>query len=261
MTTRRIFIALFLVLAAVTTLALSRDSAKLEKEKTLEANTPQGEFYRGADEQPVHGVTPVDARVGGAFQLKPVLQGDTVTHDFLVKNTWKTPLTFKSVKSCCGVILTGHPPVIAPGETGKFSIVILTDKFGGTTVSGKIAADPVDPEQTDLTIGVSLFVNRLASVSRFKIILEGSARKKLEESTFIVPEKNHPFTVKGIKARKGLHIVFGVVEKKVDGRKGFLVTVKNTLKKPGLYRDTLYVMTDDPRRPEIRVRVEGRISE
>ena len=55
--------------------------------------------------------------------------------------------------------------------------------------------------------------------------------------------------------------MFGVEEKKVDGRKGFLVTVKNTLKKPGIYRDTLYVMTDDPRRPEIRVRVEGRISE
>ncbi len=261
MTTRRIVIVLFLAFAAVTTLALSRDSGNMSPETKAGVSRTQGGFYRGADEKPVHAATSVDARKGGRFRLKPVLQGDTVAHDFLVRNTWSKPLTFKSVKSCCGVILTGHSPVIAPGETGKFSIIVLTDKFGGETVNGKITADATDPAQTDLMIEVSLLVNKVATISRFKIILEGSVRDELEESTFIVPEKSHPFTVKGIKARKGLHIVFGVQGKTIGGRKGFLVTVKNTLKKPGIYRDTLYVMTDDPKRPEIRVRVEGRISE
>jgi hypothetical protein len=247
-------------LAVATALAVSRDSGQTRRENPS-TKSLQGEFYRGAEEKPVSGSTEVDARKGGSFVLKPVLQGDTVEHDFLIRNTFKKPLELKHVKSCCGVILTGHTPVIPPGETGKISVVIVTDKFGGETVNGRITADAADPLQPGLSIGVSLFVNKVADLSRFKIILKGSARETLKGESFIVPEKNHPFSVKGIKAKKGLHIQYDVKETLMGGRKGFLVTVKNTLKKPGIYRDTLFVMTDDPERPEIRVRVEGDISE
>lgn len=249
-----------LCLAVVTALALSRDSGQT-KRKNAEGTAPKGGFYTGAPEKKVAGVTPVDLVKGGTYRLDPALQGDMVEHFFLVRNTFKTPLSFSSMKSCCGVILTGYTQEIAPGETGRISVVIPTDKFGGKTVNGRITAVTLDPAQPDLSIGLSLDVKKLASLSQFKIVLEGSFHQALEGSSFIVPEKNHPFTVKGIKAKKGLHIVYTVKSEEKGGQKGYSVNVKNTLKKPGIYRDTLYVATDCPERPEIRVRVEGRISE
>lgn len=248
-------------LAVATALAVSTDFGRSKPTGETVKNAPQGEFYKGANEKPVYGSTQVEALTGGMYRLKPVLQGDTVEHDFLIKNTSKKIIEFKEVKSCCGLILTGHTPAIVPGATGKFSIVIVTDKFGGQTVNGRITADVIDPAQSDIVINVAMFVNKLASLSQFKIILKGSCREVLEGSTLIVPEKNHPFTVKGIKAKKGLHIEFGVKNVDSQGKKGFLVEVKNTMKKPGVYRDTLFVATDNPERPEIRVRVEAHISQ
>ncbi len=248
-----------LCLAVVTALALSMDSGRNTGKKAEESAT-QGGFYTGAAEKKPAGVTPVDLVNGGTFRLEPALQGDMVEHYFLIRNTYKTPVSFSSVKSCCGVILTGYTKEIAPGETGRISVVIPTDKFGGKTVKGRITAVTQDPAQPDLSIGISMDVNKLASLSQFKIVLSGSFHDVLEGSSFIVPEKNHPFTVKGVKARKGLHIVYTVKDEEKGGQKGYLVHVKNTLKKPGIYRDTLYVATDCPERPEIRVRVEGRIT-
>jgi len=247
--------------AVATAFAVSTDFGRSKPTREMVKNAPQGTFYTGVNEKPVYGSTQVESLTGGTYRLKPVLQGDTVEHDFLIKNTSKKIIEFKEVKSCCGLILTGQTPAIVPGATGKISIVIVTDKFGGQTVNGRITADVIDPAQSDMVINVAMFVNKVASLSQFKIVLKGSCRDVLEGSTLIVPEKNHPFTVKGIKAKKGLHIEFGVKAMDGQGKKGFLVQVKNTMKKPGVYRDTLFVATDNPERPEIRVRVEGHISE
>ena len=248
-------------LAVTTVFAVSTDFSGFKPSDQIKKKKVQGEFYRGVHEKPVHSTSPVDPGPVKTYRFTPALQGDTVEHDFLIKNPSDKPMTFKKVKSCCGVILTGYTPSIAPGETGKISIVIVTDKFGGKMVNGRIRADVEDPKQTDIAVDVALFVSKIASLSQFKIILKGSCREILEGSTLIVPEKDHPFNVQGIKAKKGLHFQYGYRDVDSQGKKGFLVKVKNSMKVPGVYRDTLFVRTDNPRRPEIRVRVEGHISE
>ena len=62
-------------------------------------------------------------------------------------------------------------------------------------------------------------------------------------------------------AKKGFDISHSLEEIERDGKKGYLVRVKNTRKKSGLYRDTLFVQTDNSRRPEFRIRIEGDVAE
>jgi hypothetical protein len=246
------------VIAAAVAIAVSKDFTKKE---TPDKSNVKGEFYKASVENPIKSSSELDVFKGGTCRLSPVLQGDVVEHDIFFKNTTGKPVEFKDVKSCCGVILTGHSDFVAPGETGRFSFIILTDKFGGKTVKGRVTAEVSDPGIPMVSIPVILDVNKVADLSQYKIVLEGSCRNAVSGSTMIVPEKAYPFSITGIKAKKGLHIATSVERVAKEGKTGFIINVKNTLNTKGVYRDTLYVLTDNPKRPEIRVRVEGHITD
>lgn len=221
---------------------------------------PESPFYTGANEKPVYSSSIIRTPVS-QYRFEPVLQGDRVVHDFLIRNTWDIPMEFGRVKSCCGVILTDHTPVILPGDEGKISVTILTDKYGGQTIKGTLEADVLDSRLPDISVDISLDVTSFAAVSQHKIILKGSIHQMLEGEARITPEDAYPFNVTGIKAKKGLHIEYGYRISDQDGKKILLVQVRNKKKTPGVYRDMLFILTDNPQRPEIRIRVEGHISE
>jgi hypothetical protein len=220
----------------------------------------EGGFYRGAGEKAICSKSLIHPGKDNRYTFSPVLQGDTLRHDFILRNTGDKPMTFKRVKSCCGMILIDHSRAIDPGGDGRFTVLIQTDKYGGRTISGRLEIDMADPAQPGVSVDAFVPVKKLAELSQFKIVLNGKAGQPVEGTTLILPEKDHPFTLTGIKARKGLHIDYSYGEVTEHGNKGYRVTVKNTMAKPGIYRDMLYVGTSDPARPEIRVRVEGRIS-
>lgn len=219
----------------------------------------ESHFYNGIKEKPVYSRS--DIKVSDVnFKFSPVLQGDKIEHDFFIKNDSKEMIEFNDMKSCCGFILTDYAKRIFPGEEGKISLIVFTDKFGGRSVQGKIHADLLNHEQKDFNLEVSVDVKQIAAISNHKITLKGAGEQELEGSTLIVPAPAYPFNVTGIRAKKGLHIEYSF--KKIEKSSGneFLVMVRNTQKKQRVYRDMLFVQTDSPVRPEIRIRVEGHIS-
>ncbi len=217
-------------------------------------------FYNGVNEKPKYSRS--DIKLSDLnYRFTPVLQGDKIEHDFFITNNSQQMIEFKNMKSCCGFILTGYSPRIFPGEEGKISVIMFTDKFGGQNIRGNIYAGLLNNEQKDFNLAVSVFVKKIASVSQHKIILKGSANQNIEGFTSIVPESDQPFKVIGIKAKKGLHIDYSFRKIEKNDTIEYLVLVKNIQKKPRVYRDMLFVQTDNPKRPEIRIRVEGRISE
>lgn len=253
-----IIITIILCVTTVIAIALVNEPSKPAQIK--EDIKPISNFYRGIDKPARYSKsyiqTPTDV-----IRLEPVFQGDVVEHDFLIRNPSDIPMEFGRVKSCCGIILTNNTPVILPGEEGKLSITVLTDKYGGKTIRGTLEAEALNPGQDDIKLDISLYVTKLASVTNHKIILKGSYSQTIQGDSLIFPEKDHQFNILGIKAKKGLHIDYNIKEVIRDTKKMYLIMVTNTKNSPGVYRDMLYVRTDSPVRPEIKIRVEGRISQ
>lgn len=120
-----------------------------------------------------------------------------------------------------------------------------------------VKVDTNDPRQPRLELSVSGEVREFASVLPRYVTLMGRAGTEVGEIITILPI--HPFTVRGVRAQEGKHIRVSVNEKMTGGRKSYVVTVENTLKKPGWYSDLVIVETDSAVKPQIRIGVRGEI--
>jgi hypothetical protein len=113
----------------------------------------------------------------------------------------------------------------------------------------------------EIIIDISCFIKKVADISPYKIKLKGSVSDRIEGTSLIIPDGDFTFTITGVKPKKGFDISYSLEEIEQDGRKGYKITVKNTRKESGVYRDTLFIQTDNPKRPEFRIRVEGDVTE
>jgi hypothetical protein len=191
----------------------------------------------------------------------PVLQFDLVKHDFIVRNTSKQVLELKKVKACCGSLVEAYSDHILPGQEGVVKTVLLTERRGGEEIQGTIHLQTNDPVNPEWTIDVSCYVKKFADISEHTIMLSGSLRTPIEGSSVVIPTREYPFRITGVKAKKAQDITYGYRETTRDGKKGYIVSAKNIRKKPGVIRDTIYVQTDNPARPEFIIRVLGKVTE
>ena len=104
-------------------------------------------------------------------------------------------------------------------------------------------------------------MKEFASLSPYRIWLEGSAAQDLVATSIVIPNQDYPFRVTGIKTRRGVWFTTSYREIERQGRRGYEITVRNTRKKVGSYQDVLFVQTDHAARPEFKIRIEGRIRE
>jgi hypothetical protein len=221
---------------------------------------PRTVFYFGLPEKPVYSKSVVDSPKS-RYVFEPVLQFDLVKHDFIVRNTSKQVLELKKVKACCGSLVEAYSDHILPGQEGVIKTVLLTERRGGEEIEGTIHLLTNDPENPEWTIDVSCFVKKFADISRHTIMLSGSWKKPIEGSSVVIPTRDYPFRVIGVKAKKAQDITYGYKETTWDGKEGYLVWAKNVRKKPGVIRDTIYVQTDNPARPEFIIRVLGKVTD
>jgi len=217
-------------------------------------------FYKGLEQAPIYSKSVID-KTKNHYVFEPVLQGDLVQHDFMFQNDSAAPLELKKVQSCCGCLVEDYTRKIAPGQTGVISVVLLTDRYGGKEIRGIIRAFTNDPDRPEITIDISCDVKKFADISEHTIMLDGSVHQPIEATSIVVPAEEYPFTITGIKPRKGIDIQYSYKETQKDGKKGYLITAKNKRKKSGVIRDILFVQTDHPARPEFKIRVQGKITE
>jgi hypothetical protein len=227
------------------------DKLSTEKKQTLN-------FYFGLPEKPVYSKSVVNSPKS-KYEFDPVLQFDLVQHDFIIKNTLNQVLELKKVKACCGSLVETYTREIPAGKEGVIKTVLLTNRRGGEEINGIISALTNDPNHPEWTIDVSCFVKKFADISAFTIMLNGSWRNTIEGSSVIIPTHEYPFRITGLKVKKGLDITYGYKEIKQAGKKGYLITAKNKRNEAGVIRDTIYVQTDNPSRPEFIIRVQGKV--
>jgi hypothetical protein len=221
---------------------------------------PKLNFYFGLPENPVYSKSVVESPKS-SYVFDPVLQFDLVKHDFIIKNKSDHVLELKKVEACCGSLVEYHSPQIPAGKEGVIKTVLLTNRRGGEEIHGTIRAMTTDPKNPEWAIEISCFVKKFADISAYTIMLDGSLRGNLEGSSTVVPTPEYPFRIKGLKAKKGLDIVYGYKEIKQAGKKGYLIWAKNKRTVPGVIRDTIYIQTSNQSRPEFMIRVQGKVTE
>jgi len=182
-----------------------------------------------------------------------------VQHAFVVSNDGPAPMQLTRVRACEGCILEGYAREIGPGQSGRIEILILTDSLGGQTVHGTVRAETSDPQRPVLEIEVTLPVDEFARVEPYRVWLTGTAGETIVARCLIVPNEAYPFEITGIKARKGAWFELSRTATTFEGRPAWEITLTNTRTRPGPYQDVLFIQTTHPRRPELKVRVEGRI--
>jgi hypothetical protein len=251
--------ALYVFLCLLLALGITEPACK-NKENPADISQNKIEFYKGLEVEPIFSHSYVQES-HSKYVFDPVLQGDIVKHDFIIKNDSKNTLELMNAEGCCGFIVESYTSKIQPGMTGKLSVLMLTDSRGGTEINGTIRAQTNDKDRPEISIDVFLYVKEFAALHPYRIWLEGSFKDEISEKCIVIPNKDYPFNITGIKLRKGVWLDYSYREIEKYGRKAFEITVKNTRKKPGPYQEVLFVQTDNSARPEFKIRIEGRITE
>ena len=220
----------------------------------------KSKLYRGLTVEPIYSQSYIEENPS-TYTFPAVLQGDIVKHDFILTNKTSQPLELQKVKSCCGSFIENYSRKIPPGQEGRITVMMLTDRFGGRAIQGTLQAMTNDPERPEVQVQIFLPVIEFVKIDPLKIILKGSFRDELSGTSSIEPANDYPFTITGIKLRKGIDIHCRYKAIVADNKKKYLVTAINKRTKKGIYRDVMYVQTDNPARPEFKIRVEGYIEE
>jgi hypothetical protein len=85
--------------------------------------------------------------------LGTVAKGNSVNHDFIVKNDGTAPLEITQVQPACGCTVVSFDKSIAPGKTGIVHTVIDTSTFNGPIAkSVTVYTNDPDTPQIQLTI-------------------------------------------------------------------------------------------------------------
>lgn len=250
----------FPFLSSLSGLLLATTLACGSEDRPAAVESRELRFYAGLAVEPVHTSCFVE-RAHSRCELQPVLQGDVVRHDFIIRNDSGEILGIEEVRGFPGCIVESYSSRIQPGLTGRISLLFLTDSRGGEEISGRLRARTDRADFPEIAIDVSLFVKEFASLSPYRVWLRGSAGQDLAAKCIVMPNRDYPFSITGIKARKGVWFETSYREIERDGRRGYEITVRNTRSRPGPYQDVLFVQTDHPARPEFKIRIEGRISE
>ncbi|MGH0032649.1 MAG: hypothetical protein ACQGVC_22885 [Myxococcota bacterium] len=195
----------------------------------------------------------------GSYRFEPALQGDLVRHDFFIHNPVGERLQVEKLRMCSNCAVVNASKVIEPNGLGRLTMVIPTDPLGGRTIESPIVIETDSESLPTITIDVHLEVREFAALSPYRVWLEGTAEEEIVETCLVVPNEAYPFEVTGIRARRGTWFTHSFEEVEHEGGRAWRITIRNTRTRPGPYQDVLFVQTDHPERPELKVRIEGRI--
>lgn len=118
------------------------------------------------------------------FDAGKVAKGESIVHDFLIRNAGEAPLQITDVRPACGCTVADFDRTIAPGETGKVHATLDSSTFDGP-ISKTITVLTNDPVNPKLTLAVK------AEVQPYLFIQPGYAR-------FVQAQQSEPGSVRQI---------------------------------------------------------------
>ena len=137
------------------------------------AAIPATLFAQGAAGKPKAVAVEPIADVGS------VAKGDSVSHDFVIKNEGTAPLELTRVEPACGCTVAKFDKTIAPGQSGMVHTVIDSSTFNGPIAKG-VTAYTNDPDAPQIQLTIKMDVKPYISVrpgyARY-IVVQGEAQE------------------------------------------------------------------------------------
>ena len=119
-------------------------------------------------------------------------------------------------------------------------------------------------------LAISGTVEKFVTISPRMVRLTGNMGQPIQSTVKIIPQKKYPFSILSVKAKNGKNISYSLDkinshkapyknDKNKNGKKEYLLHVKNIKNTAGMYRDFIILKTDSKIQPEIPIMVFARI--
>ncbi len=183
-----------------------------------------------------------------------VNSGETVVHAFTLQNQGTAPLSY-----------VRDPELFMPGMTVRFGREILPGEAGTVTVEwdtskvrdeveGKVILhlnDPAQPQVTLLLRGV--VTSPIDYVPMPAVFFSVFHKETAERGVMIINNEEHPLTITQLEP-DGEHFVASIRTVEIGKVFELRVTVPPNVS-PGRYREAVYLHTDNPTRPRLKIAV------
>ena len=196
-----------------------------------------------------------------SYQFQPVPEGTEITHTFKIQNKGSAPLQILKIIPGWGCTTVSFTRQIPPGGEGIIKIKGDTTDYGGRKFSRNIIVETNDPKHPKLYLKIFGNVENFAVIKPKHVRLAGPVGTELKAVVTIIPGKKYPFQITDTKAEKGKNIQFELKQITRENRPAYLLTVENTKKTKGRYRDKIRLYTDSTIRPQISIWVFGHIED
>lgn len=91
--------------------------------------------------------------------------------------------------------------------------------------------------------------------------LEGAVGEQIKRTITIAANEKYPFKIVGTRAKVGKNIRYELKPAEPSGGEKYLLYVENLKKQTGRYYDIIYLKTNKRPLPEIKIRVQGNITD
>jgi hypothetical protein len=213
-----------------------------------------------AAEQPF-GQSPANAPkavvVENEYTFDEVLEGEIVTHAYVIENQGTAPLKILNVRTSCGCTTANRPDTIESGTSGQIEVKGDTRGYGGHVFEKTITVNTDDPLSPQLRLKLKGPVGLFARIEPTRIVLRGEIGTSLNAQATITPNPQHPFRIMEIVADDRLA---DKIEVRMDHHgTQYLITVRNRLRTPGQYRGRIVIKTDSSLRPQLTLFINGQV--
>ncbi len=213
----------------------------------------------GAIENQVQSGSPKAVVAQKAFTFNEVLEGEMVTHAFLIENQGTAPLKVLDVRTSCGCTTAQRPGTIAPGAQDRVVVKANTNGSGGRVFHKTITVSTNDPLQPRIELQLSGPVVQFARIEPSHIVLRGQKDETLQAEATITPNPKYPFRISSTEINNQLA---EKVDVQMQQRQGiYHIIVSNRKSEPGDYRGRIMLKTDNAARPILSLFVQGHIVE
>ena len=191
------------------------------------------------------------------FDFGEIIEGDTVTHAFVISNQRTTPLRILKVKTTCGCTTAEKTDRIEPGQKGRVTVKFDTNGYGGRNVVKRTHVTTDDPDQKMIVLTIKGSVARFARIEPQRLLLKGVAESEIKGLVRIIPEPKYPFQIEK-----------AVIDTRLSGKIAvnlkaendiYLLEVSNLVNDSARYYGKVILKTDSLLRPELTVYVIGQI--
>lgn len=193
-----------------------------------------------------------------------VPKGETIVHDFVIRNEGDAPLQITDVRPACGCTVVDYDKTIAPGQTGKIHAEVDTATFNGAFAKS-VGVFTNDPEHAMIELTVRAKAEPHISVkpgyARY-IVVQGESKSGTIAQTLWAPDGT-PFDVVKVESPYPfLAVTFreATPEERVPDVQGKQWRVETTLSNDapiGALADHFRITTNHPKQKLVAIPISG----